>query len=277
MSLKRILLTACIAVLPAVLYGEDSSMDGELEKAEMRLQQQRADAVRSRLVLYADELIGLYKQLSAAGDEKGASAVKAEQEAVQAAIRRLTNISKGINEAAAEDEKSKDEDEPSEVMLATRRVNGIINRFTKAKNQSPPETSATVAAGQGRQKILKIEKASMKRSESGGRNDWTYKGIHASWTVNDMVPGDYEVILRYSAGEKGGGKALLRVAGKKFDVTVPKGEKGSRKQELTPGTVRVAEAGMDVRIDVVELADGADYLWDLQAVVLQPVTAPKRP
>lgn len=277
MTLRSLTFFALFWILPpAVRSQDDSSTDRELESAEARLQEQRATAVRDRLILYTDELQKLHGQFTASGDAKAVAAVKQEQEAVQAAVQRLTQIIKGRIDPVTEEEKGKNKEEKiNPVVLTTRRINAIIARFSLAREQAPNDVAVNVPAGQGRQKILPIKKASMKRSKDGGSSDWTYKGLHASWTEKDMVPGDYEVILRYSCGEKGGGKAVLTVAGKKFNVVVPKGDRSSRKLEINAGQVRVSEAGMDVRVDVTEIADGADYLWDLQAVVLQP--AGKRP
>lgn len=272
MNFRTLHLTALFSLLlPSAGFSQDDGTeDRELDRADYRLQEQRAAAIRDRLTLYLDELHKLHTQLTAAGDSSGAAAVQREIDFTKGAIKRLTGVIKAQMEPVEASEKKEDEEEISATTLARRRINGIVARFQKLKLEAPPPAPVASDNAAARQRILKIEKASMKHSEGTGREYWTYAGRHASWTLDDMIPGDYEIILRFSAGEKGGGAATVRVAGRKFEIKVPKGEKSSRKLERNAGTVRINDRGVDIRVEAGELAEGAQYLWDLQAVVLQP-------
>jgi hypothetical protein len=271
--LRRLLLLA--ALTPRTLTAQDEpDGDRELAVLESRLQEQRALALRGRLTLYADELDRLHTQFSAAADTRAASAVQSEIEFTRLAIKRLGNIARGQADPPEAGELKEDET-LSTAALAARRINGLLARFHKLNAAGAPLPGP--AAGPARQRLLRIEKAELKRGYGAGAEYWAYDSMSASWSLNDMAPGEYEVVLRYTGGGRSGGKAVVRAAGQKLEVTVPKGEKGGsqRKQELNAGVLKVTEPGMDVHVASAGLAAGADYLWDLQAVVLQPVN--KRP
>ena len=85
-----------------------------------------------------------------------------------------------------------------------------------------------------------------------------------------MVPGEYEVILRYTAKKDAGGKALIRAAGQKLEVTISPSD-SSKEQKLPAGTIKITEPGVDFRVENGGLAKDAKYLWNLESVVLQPV------
>ena len=273
MSLRSALLLALLAAAP-LRAQDDDGRDRPLEELEARLQEQRATALRARLVTYTDELEALHAKFTAAGDAAAATAVKTEMDAATVAMRQLANIARRQADPPAPDEVKADE-ELSATALAARRINGIIARFTRAK--AAPRTTSSAPAFKVRQHILKFDKASRRSgyADSSSREYWGYDEIYALWSVKDIAPGTYEVILRYSADAGTGGKAVVRIAGTKLEAAIPKGEKSAREQKLSAGTVTITEPGADVRVESAGLTDKAESLWSLDSIVLQPVV--KRP
>lgn len=277
--IRRFIIAAALlaAALPLPAQQENSSRDRTLEEMEAKLQEQRATAVRTRLVLYSDELEKLHTQYTAAGDTAAVTAVKAEMDAVQLAMRQLAGIARRQNDPAAPEEVKKDE-EISAAALAARRINKIVERFNVAKTAARPAVGA--AAGARAQTLnLKVDKAARKSdyADIGSRTYWGYEGVYAHWSLPNLAQGEYEIIFRYNADSETGGKAVVKIGTARLEVTVPPGVKGSEKKEqrLTAGTVTVKEQGVDLRVESAGLTKGSQSLWMLEAVTVQP--AAKRP
>lgn len=276
--LHTLLVTAAVCHTGEITHAQQpAAVDREMADLEARLQEQRAAAVKTRLTLYTDELEKLRNRLASTGDSQSAAAVTRELDEVRDAINRLVTIASGQAEPPATGETSEGED-ASPATLAAKRLNTIIERFTTDGTNDPGAIRSPVA-GQARPKILKIENAVRNRDYSSyeGGKYWAYNSSYAVWTVDGMVPGDYEVIVRYSARQEAGGTAVIKAAGQKLELTVPPGEKGQSQKELklNAGTIRLNDPGVDIRVENGGLATDAQYLWDLQSVVLQPVN--KRP
>jgi hypothetical protein len=246
--------------------------DRDLKVLEARLQEQRAGAVRSRLILYTDELQKLQSQFAASGDTASADAVKAELEAVRLAMNRVTQIARGQTEPASAEE-LKDVDAANSTALAAKRINATIAHFDREKSGGAGRNGSS---GPARQHVLKFERAARNRdySDYQGARYWAHPSSYATWAVDDIAPGDYEVFLRFTAGENAGGKAVIKAAGQELEVTVTKSEKGQsqRERRVSAGIISVKETGVDVRVENGGLAKGADSLWNLEAVTLQPVS-----
>lgn len=245
--------------------------DRELRQMEARLQEQRANAARTRLLLYSDELRKLQSQYTAAGEATAATAVEKELEAVAHAMKRLAAIARG-QAGPPEASELKDGEKVSDAALAAKRIDAIIAKFRQANADDPAARNAL--PGQLRARVLKIEKASKNPGYAGyeGSSYWAYESSYAAWTLDDLAPGEYEIVLRYFPGAGSGGKAVVKAAGQKFEVAVPKSEKGGRKElTLRPGILKVKEPGVDIRVECGGLVDKADSLWNLQAVALVPV------
>ncbi|HWB05650.1 MAG TPA: hypothetical protein VG796_21705 [Verrucomicrobiales bacterium] len=275
MTLYRPFLCLCsVLVSAAVLKADEAKPDRELDVLEARLQKERATAIHARLTLYTDELNKLLAQYNAASETDNAAAVQEELRTVELAMKRLAAISKGEKEPAAPDE-PKPKEPLSDTALAAKRIDAIIARFSKA---AVPLNPAAAPSGPPRPRLLKMDKAvkSREHASAEGASYWSYANSYAVWSMDDLVPGEYEVTIRYT-GAKSGGKATVRIAKQSFDVTVPVPPKGQGKGELklTAGTVKITETGTDVRVESKGLAQGASYLWNLEAVILQPVA--KRP
>lgn len=254
----------------------DENADVELDQMESRLQEQRATAMRVRLILFSDELRKLQAQYKAAGDAVSAAAVQSELDSAALAVKRLSNIAQGQSEPPETGELKEDE-KISSAALAARRIDAIAAKFNQPRTDVP--AAKNVLTGQMRPRILKIEKASKTPGYSSyeGGSYWAYESSFAGWTLNDMAPGDYEIQLRYSASTESGGKAVIKAAGQRFEITIPKGKKGVR-NELTltvPDVLKVKDSGVDVRVENGGIESKNGYLWNLHAVALVP--AGKRP
>ncbi len=277
MSSRRLtVLTAALFLTGAGrVCSQDEGGDRELLQLESRLQEQRADAMGNRLTLYCDELRKVHAQLKAAADDASAAAVQQELDQMTLAVKRLTSIARG-HAGPPEPGELKPDEKLSSAALAARRIDAVIAPFSQAAGEGPAEQNSP--PGQTRLRVLKMNTAGTNPglSTSKGGSYWTYPSAYAVWTLNDLAPGDYEVQLRYSAGIDSGGKAVVKAAGQKFEVPVPKGEKDSRKElTLTAGVIKVKEPGVDIRVENGGLADMECYLLNLHAVSLVPVS--KRP
>ena len=281
MKSQHLLLTVAALLLTgaAGLKSQESSdenADVELDQMESRLQEQRAVAMRGRLILFSDELRKLQAQYQAAGDVVSAAAVQSELDSAAFAVKRLGIIARGQSEPPETGELKEDE-KLSSAALAARRIDAIAAKFNQPRTDGPAVKK--VLTGQMRPRILKIEKAAKNPGYSSyeGGSYWAYESSYAGWTLNDLAAGDYEIQLRYSASTESGGKALIKAAGQRFEITIPKGEKGVRK-ELTltvPGVLKVKDPGVDVRVENGGIETKSGYLWNLHAVALMPTG--KRP
>ncbi len=277
MNSRRLTALAAALLLTGAgrVCSQDKGNDMELLQMESRLQEQRAGAMGSRLTLYCDELRKLHAQFNAAGENASADAVQQELDNMTLAVKRLTSIA---SDQAGPPElgELKPDEKLSGAALAARRIDAVIAPFSQAAGDGPAERNAP--AGQTRPRNLRMSTAVTNPvySTSKGGSYWTHPSAYAVWTLNDLAPGDYEVQLRYSAGTDSGGKAVVKAAGQKFEVLVPRGEKDSRKElTLTAGVIKVKDPGVDVRVENGGLADKANYLMNLHAVNLVP--AGKRP
>ncbi len=262
--LSVVAITATICLAGAA---EEAKPDKDLPALEARLQIDRASAIRARLVLYTDELQKLLSQYTTAGESDSAIAVQEEMKTVQLAIKRLTAIAKGEAEPLEPNEPK----EASETALAARRVNAIIARFSKAKTDLSP-LSGNIPSGQAHQRILKMEKAGRNKDYSSSEASayWGYESSFATWSLDNLIPGEYEIILRYT-GSKCGGKATVKIGKQSFPVVVPLSDKIKGEAKLTAGIVKITEPGTDIRVQSNGLAKDAKTLWNLKEVVLQPV------
>ena len=266
-------LCALLAVVP-LTAGDEAKPDRELAVLESRLQAERAAAVRARLILYTDELQKLETQYTTAGDTAAASAVQEERKSVDLAMKRLEAIAKGKTEPAEPGELK-----PKEVLddttLAARRINAIIAQFSSARTEPGPAPDRDSPPGQTRSRVFKMNNAVRNREHAKleGASYWAYDNSYAVWSPDDLIPGEYNIVLRYT-GSKCGGKATVRIAKQNFEVSVPVPEKGQKIEPLPVGTVKITERGADIRVESNGKASGSEYLWNLQSLDLKPVQRP---
>ena len=276
MTIRGLTFFSAVLLLTGAARAQGEGEDKELRQMETSLQEQRAGAVCARLILYGDELRTLKAQFTAGGEPVAAAAVQTELDAVTLAVTRLTSIARGEGGPPEAGELKPDE-KLSSTALAARRIDAIIAKFSQRASESPGERNSPALPL--RPRVLRMTSAATNPGYSSykGGSYWAYGAAYAVWTLNDLAPGDYEIQLRYSAGIDSGGKAVIKAAGQRFEVTVPKGEKDSRKElTLSAGILKVKEPGVDIRLENGGLAEKAGYLLNLHAVSLVPV-AGKRP
>lgn len=278
MTIRRLTLFTAALLLAgaACVRAQGEGEDQELRQMETRLQEQRAGALCARLILYSDELRKLKAQFTAAGEPASAAAVQTELDAVTLAVTSLTSLARGEGGPPEAGELKPDE-KLSSTALAARRIDAIIAKFSPRADESPGERNTPALPL--RPRVLRITSAATNPGYSShkGSNYWSYGSAYAVWTLNDLAPGEYEIQIRYSAGIDSGGKAVVKAAGQRFEVTVPKGGKDSRKElTISAGILTVKEPGVDIRVENGGLAEKAGYLLNLHAVYLVPAAA-KRP
>jgi hypothetical protein len=107
--------------------------------------------------------------------------------------------------------------------------------------------------------------------------EYWYSGRSASWTLHDLPPGSYQLVLRYACDErdKGGGKLKVRFGpAKEIESTISGTGGWKRRRELTIGPFEIK----DTRADLILTAFPSPlYLMDLAAVQVQPAVAGEKP
>lgn len=253
----------------AEVSGQDGvKEDGALKAVGVRYQEARRAMLRRRFTLYADGLSALEKRLGEAGRAEDAAAVAAERMRV---VRVL---------------EAKPESRPPEGIPAGPTPDELLEALaaTLLPEEVPDDAVAgSGGGGQARTRVLKIEKADIDRNNlpTGGggigRGYWGKEKAAAAWTVSGLVPGEYAVILRFQCGPGGGGTAKVKAGREEFTVEVPEGESWTRRGVLQVGTVKVTGSGLDLKVAAESLAaEKNGTLWDLRAVMLEPVAAAAR-
>ncbi|RFC50249.1 MAG: hypothetical protein DVB22_002186 [Verrucomicrobia bacterium] len=255
-------------VLEEVRGQDRAEEDGALKAVAGRYQEARRAMLRRRFALYADGLSALEKRLGETGRAEEAAAAAAERMRVMRVLE------------------AKPEPEPPEGIPAGPTPDELLEAL--AATLQPEEVPDDVVAGggaggQARTRVLKIEKAEIDRNSlpSGGggigRGYWGEEKAAAAWTVSGLVPGEYAVILRFQCGPGGGGVAKVKAGREEFTVEVPEGESWTRRGVLQVGTVKVTGSGLDLKVVAESLAEEKNgSLWDLRAVMLEPVAAAGR-
>lgn len=248
--------------------GQDrAEEDGALKAVAGRYQEARRAMLRRRFTLYADGLSALERSYGEAGREEDAAAAAAERMRV---VRVL---------------EAKPEPRPPEGIPAGPTPDELLEALaaTLLPEEVPDDAVASGGGGQARTRVLKIEKAEIDRNSlpSGGggigRGYWGEEKAAAAWTVSGLVPGEYAVILRFQCGPGGGGVAKVKAGREEFTVEVPEGESWTRRGVLQVGTVKVTGSGLDLKVAAESLAaEKNGTLWDLRAVMLEPVAAVAR-
>ena len=140
MNLRRLILPAAVLFLTGMGSAPAQDADGEdkeIQRMESVLQQNRAEAVRARLVLYSDELRKLHTKYTAAGETGAAAAVQKELDAAALAVKRLSAIILSREEPPEAGELKKDE-RLSGTALAARRIDAILAGFSQASGVVVP-------------------------------------------------------------------------------------------------------------------------------------------
>ena len=260
-----------LAVLPAAICQDEGMGDKQEERDEdaaMKALEERHAAERHRMLrrrfaLYADELERLQADLRAKGRAADADAVAAER-------RRVMEVLE-----------AKEEPLPASGMPMGPTPQERAEAFAAGLTPEPslePVAGANAASGSVvRVRQLKIEKAGVNRdlleygSSGVGRGYWSNERATASWTVSNLAPGEYAVVLRFLCGASGGGTVEVQAGRDKFTVEIPQGESWSRRQVLQAGTVKVTGSGLDVRVVAKGKREEDGSIWDLRAVMLEPV------
>ena len=260
-----------LALLPAGICqdegggesGEKQDEDAAMKALEDRHAAERHRLLRRRFAVYADELERLQAELRAKGRAADADAVAAER-------RRVMEVLE-----------AKEEPLPASGMPMGPTPQERAEAFAAGLT---PEPSVEPVAGAGassgsvlRVRQLKIEKAGVNRdlleygSSGVGRGYWSHEKATAAWTVSNLAPGEYAVVLRFLCGASGGGTVEVQAGRDKFTVEVPQGDSWSKRQVLQAGTVKVTGSGLDVRVVAKGKRDEDGSIWDLRAVMLEPV------
>lgn len=273
-----ILMTACALTFS----GAAGDAGATLAELEGRYAADRAVALRLVLSRYADDLAGLQKKLIEAGDTSGAARVQLERDRILPAL--------GLPAVAAEDagEFAAFEDQPAAPALPREapalpagNLDAILKSLqppssTAAREDSRPKPdSPDQDNSKGSRKVLRMESAQLQ-----GNYDPTYgyvywsAGRSAGWTLNDLPPGSYRLLLRYACDDKeGGGKLQAKFGGNTLEAEVPPTGHWKRKRDLTIGPFEITASRVDLVLQTASLKPGALYLMDLTAVLVLPAGA----
>lgn len=261
-----------------------------LESLETNYAADRAAVLRQVLARYVEELDALEKSLAAAGDASGAARVRLERDRVLPALGLPAVAEENADEFAAfEDPPASAPPLPSAPEVLPRDLDAILQSLAPvatAKSPGPAGESSPVAtlpgtgsAGRGTKRQLRLSTATL-----NGTFDpvypWQYwlLGRTASWTLNGLPAGSYQIVFRYACDAKtGGGKATVSLGDTSKEVEVTSTGNWKRKRELVAGPFVITDSRADLIIKTASLNSGASYLMDLTMVLIQPENPAAKP
>ncbi|MDB6071254.1 MAG: hypothetical protein JWL81_2425 [Verrucomicrobiales bacterium] len=262
-----------------------------LAALEAAYAENRAAALRRVLARYADELETLGQTLAANGDTAGAARARMERDRVLPAL--------GLPAVSAEDagDFAAFEDGPDPVAPAPPATPpGDLDSILKSLQSGPqsaaadtaksgpaaastPAGSASGGSAKGARRLLRMTNAELIGEYDAlyGHYSW-FMGSKARWTLNDLPPGTYQLLLRYTCDEKdGGGRIAAEFGTGKVEADIVPTGGWKRRKEIVLGPFEVTGNRAEVLLKVASIKKGALYLMDLSALLVQPVAPGKNP
>lgn len=253
-----------------------------LAALEANYAEDRAASLRRVLARYVDELQALEQSLAAAGDASGAARVRLERDRVLPALGLPAVAAADADEFAAFEDGA-EPPMPAVPATAPADLDAILKSLlpggtaAAAPGVGPaPATPGNAVPGRGAKRILRMTNAQLEGTydPAFGYYYWS-GGRSASWTLSDLAPGSYRLVLRYSCDEKtGGGKLSARFGGGKIELEVPSTGGWNRRRELVIGPFEITGSRADLILEPGNLSPSASYLMDLNALLVQPITPP---
>lgn len=252
-----------------------------LAALEANYAEDRAASLRRVLAKYVDELQALEQSLAAAGDASGAARVGLERDRVLPALGLPAVAAADADEFAAFEEGA-DPPMPAVPATAPAELDAILKSLlpggtaaSPAANPAPA-TPGSAVPGRGAKRVLRMANAQLEGTydPAFGHYYWS-GGRSASWTLSDLAPGSYRLVLRYSCDEKtGGGKLSAKFGNGKIELEVPSTGSWNRRRELVIGPFEITGSRADLILEPAKLSSSASYLMDLNALLVQPVAPP---
>ncbi len=260
-----------------------------LTELETRYAEDRAVSLRLVLARYADDLVRLQSKMVQAGDTAGAARVQLERDRIMPALG-LPVVPEGeADEFAVFDEAPTNPALPlTAPPVPPRDMDELLKTLMPAAPVAAPAqpalggavtTTAPTSGGRASRRVLRMANASLLGSYDPvyGYVYWS-AGRSASWTVNDLPPGTYQLRLRYTCDSKeGGGKLSVKFGAETREADIVPLGNWKRKNDVTVGPFVVKESRADLVLQPVSIKLGASYLMDLVAVAVQPVEAAAGP
>ncbi len=264
---------------------EGKTPDPALSALEQNYAQERAAAMRRVLARYVDELEVLEKSLAAAGDTTGAARVRLEHDRVLPALGLSAVSSSDADDFAAFEEEAPVPALKPVPAAPPADFEAILNTLrpapatTAGDGKTPAGPSASPAGNlKGAKRLLRMGNAKLEGTydPTAGYEYW-YSTKTASWTLNDLPPGSYQLVLRYACHERdrGGGKLKVRFGpAKEIEINISGTGGWKRRRELTIGPFEIKDTRADL---IFEARPSSLYLMDMVAVQVQPAGAGAKP
>ena len=262
-----------------------SGGDRDLTALEARRGGERVAGMRAALAQYADRLGALRAKLLARGDAEAAARVQLEMDRVSPAVAADSsgNTEKdtadvGIFETTPLPPPTGDASGVSDADVE-KLVASLAGDTGKPAAEAP---SPAAPASPGARLPMRMTAASFvpalaSANPPKGHLIWT-AGRSASWTVRDLVPGYYRLLLRYGAEEEdGGGTLLVSLGQEKLAVPIAATGGWSRRAELLTDPIVVTASSADLTLRHTPGQGGGTWLFDLQSVTLVPSAGPEKP
>jgi hypothetical protein len=241
---------------------------------------ERTAVLRGVLARYADDLEALENSLIAAGDNSGAARVRLERDRV------LPSLGLPVTGAVDADEFAAFEtpvDQPPPVLPSAvpGDLEGILKSLLPStgdpKPPSPikPDAPAPPVAGRSSKRLLKMNSAQLSGpyDPSLGYGYWM-AGRSATWTLSDLPPGSYRLVLRCACDAKdgGGGKVSAKFGSETIIAEVAGTGGWKRPRDLEIGPFQITESRVDLVLGVSFLTPNSTYLMDLYGLIVKPAT-----
>ena len=282
MKFFRLILVLATTPATAALAGDAAAVLTELEA---RYAGDRAVCLRLVLARYADELAGLQQQMLQAGDATAAARVQLERDRILPALGLPATAAEDADEFAAFEVEA-----PAPLLPQTAPVTVPADLDAILKTLLPPARDTAVAGtpgqtrpapgagnpARGGRRFLRMSGAQLQGTYDPlyGYIYWS-RGHAASWTLNDLPPGTYQLKIRYSCDDKlGGGKLKATFGTSTVEAEVPPTGNWKRKRDLVIGPFEIKKSRADLVLEPSTLRPGAAYLMDMAALLVVPVAAP---
>ncbi|MBP7949269.1 MAG: hypothetical protein KA004_06395 [Verrucomicrobiales bacterium] len=265
----RLLFIVLLTGLPAAAQ---QAADADLDRLTAAFRQQRDDARRSALAVYADQLRALMAQLEKKADSAGLEKAKQEFRSVMGkldAMEAPKTSKEGTPEVPAGPAKSAvQEEEDLDAIFGTAQD-------PTGKSETPVETKNP---GKNGAVTLRPQEAIANPPGPLTREFWK-PGASLSWTLQDVAAGNYRVRLNYAAATaQAGGTGEILVAGSPVPFTIkPKHDSWEAPDSSEVAVLEVQKCPLEFVIRCTSLAEGSQALFALQRVDLIPEAATPPP
>lgn len=274
---------------PANGSASSSAAETDLAALEAAYAEDRAVFLRRLLARYVDELGALESTMTAAGDQAGAARVRLEYGRVLPAL--------GLPEVAAENseefsafEEGAVRPEPVAPLILPKDLDAILLSLQPARAAASsggtsaedkgkiPAAPGSPALNRSFRRVLRMTTAQLTEKVESSY-PWMYwmTGSRASWNLNDLPVGSYQLVLRYACDELHGGTLAVSFGESKIETKLAPTGSWKRRREVVIGPFEIKSPRADLLLKVNSVNPTGYSLMDFHSVLIQPADPSRKP